>query len=70
MIDNAGKHSIFTGALLHYLKDGPPVFSAVDLGQALREKVGIFTDRIVRMGSLTDFSRQDGAFVFLRENTD
>lgn len=71
VLDSGGKHSVFAQTLLNLLQHpDQPVFSASEVGIALREKVGFLTGQMVRMGPLAVASHAGGEFVFLGEAAD
>ena len=68
--DSGGRHSVFAQQLLNYLSHtDKDVFSASDLGIALREKVSAITGQMVRMGPLTSARHAGGEFVFVRKGS-
>ncbi|MBN1671125.1 MAG: caspase family protein [Kiritimatiellae bacterium] len=66
--DDGAVHSIFGQEVIDYLRHtGPRVFSASDLGLALREEVSALTGQLVRMGPLPLAVHAGGEFVFIRK---
>ena len=69
VLDNVGVHSVFAQQLLNYLQaSGHDLFSANDLGLAVRQKVAALTGQMVQMGPLPVSEHADGEFVFVRSN--
>ncbi|HDL77834.1 MAG TPA: caspase family protein, partial [Lentisphaerae bacterium] len=67
VLDSGSGHSIFAQAVLNYLRfPDEPIFSASDLGLAIRRKVSALTGQMVRLGPLNVASHAGGEFVFLR----
>ena len=67
VLDSGGRHSIFARELLNYLNFAErQMFSASDLGIALREKVSSLTPQMVQMGPLAVSGHAGGEFVFVR----
>jgi len=67
VLDNGAGHSVFATVLLNYLQYGDrPVFSASEMGLALRDRVSTLAGQMVRMGPLALPSHAGGEFVFLR----
>ena len=67
VLDSGAGHSIFCSTLLNYLQfPEKPVFSASDLGVALR-KVSPPTGQLVRMGQMPVASHAGGEFVFVSD---
>jgi TolB-like protein len=70
VLDSGARHSVFAQLLLHYLQyNESGVFSASELGLALRDRVAEITGQMVRMGPLSLPSHAGGEFVFLGHNT-
>lgn len=68
VLDSGVRNSVFCSTLLNYLKHpAQPVFSASDLGQALKSKVGELTGQMVRFGQLPVPAHAGGEFVFVRK---
>lgn len=68
VLDSGSGHSIFAQQVINYLQHAAPaVFSASDLGAALRERVAALTGQMVQMGPLPLGSHSGGEFVFLRK---
>ena len=64
--DGDGKHSLFAQSLLDFLgADDRSVFSASDMGMAVRQKVSAQTGQMVRMGSMGLSSDAGGEMVFI-----
>ena len=71
VLDTGARHSIFAQQLLNYLMfPEQDVFSASDLGKALRINVSALTGQMVRMGPLKVPSHAGGEFVFMRKGTE
>ena len=69
VLDSGGQHSIFAQHFLNALNyPENPIFSASDIGHALREKVSAMTGQQVRMGALAVSSHAGGEFVFLHKD--
>ncbi len=69
VLDSGGQHSIFCQSLLNILQYPPkPIFSASDVGVALREKVSTLTSQMPRMGPLSVASHAGGEFVFVTKD--
>ena len=67
VLDSGAQHSVFAQQVLNYLNySDPKVFSANDLGSALREKVSALTGQMVQMGPLPVSGHAGGEFVFVR----
>ncbi len=67
VLDSGAGHSVFAQQVLNYLRHGDrPVFSANDLGAALRERVAELTGQMVQMGPLPVSGHAGGEFVFVR----
>jgi uncharacterized caspase-like protein len=67
--DSAGRHSVFAGQVVNYLRSGAkPVFSASDLAVAVREKVKALTGQMVQMGPLASVAHAGGEFVFVHRS--
>jgi hypothetical protein len=68
VLDSGDEHSVFAQQVLNYLKySDPKVFSANDLGSALRERVAALTGQMVQMGPLPVSGHAGGEFVFVRQ---
>lgn len=68
VLDSGSGHSIFAQQVINYLQHAaPPVFSASDLGSALRERVAALTGQMVQMGPLPLGGHSGGEFVFIRK---
>ncbi len=68
VLDSGSGHSIFAQQAINYLQHAaPPVFSASDLGAALRERVAALTGQMVQMGPLPLGGHSGGEFVFIRK---
>jgi hypothetical protein len=68
VLDSGAKHSVFAQQLLTYLEHSDRrVFSASDLGVALRGKVNQLTGQMVRMGPLAVTGDGGGEFVFVKQ---
>jgi len=68
VLDSGSGHSIFAQQVINYLQHAaPPVFSASDLGSALRERVAALTGQMVQMGPLPLGRHSGGEFVFIRK---
>jgi len=68
VLDSGAEHSVFAQQVLNYLKySDPKVFSANDLGSALRERVAALTGQMVQMGPLPVSGHAGGEFVFVRQ---
>jgi hypothetical protein len=68
VLDSSGGHSVFAQQVIHYLQHGEKaIFSANDLGSALRERVAALTGQMVQMGPLPLGSHFGGEFVFIRK---
>lgn len=68
VLDSGAGHSVFAQQILNYLKFGDrDVFSANDLGSALRERVAALTGQMVQMGPLPVSGHAGGEFVFVRQ---
>jgi hypothetical protein len=67
VLDSGGQHSAFAQQVLNYLEHGDKsVFSASDLGLYLREKAGVVSGQMVRMGPLPVSRHAGGEFVFVK----
>lgn len=67
VLDSGSGHSVFAQQVLNYLQqEDRTVFSANDLGLALRERVASLTGQMVQMGPLPVSGHAGGEFVFLR----
>ena len=68
VLDSGAGHSVFAQQVLNYLTYGDhTVFSANDLGAALRERVAALTGQMVQMGPLPVSGHAGGEFVFVRQ---
>ena len=69
VLDSGARHSIFAQQILNYLQySDHDVFSASDLGHAVRDKVSMMTGQLVRMGHLPVASHAGGEFVFVKKD--
>ncbi|MGE4489625.1 MAG: caspase family protein [Kiritimatiellales bacterium] len=69
VLDSGIRHSIFAQEILNFLKyNDQPLFSASDLGVAIRQKVSSLTGQMVRMGPLSSPAHAGGEFVFVRKD--
>lgn len=69
VLDSGIRHSVFAQEILNYLQfTDQNVFSASDLGVAIRKKVSKLTGQLVRMGPLTTQAHAGGEFVFVRQD--
>ncbi|MFZ4394351.1 MAG: caspase family protein [Kiritimatiellia bacterium] len=67
VLDSGSGHSVFAQQVLNYLGTGNlDIFSANDLGLALRERVATLTGQMVQMGPLPVSEHAGGEFVFVR----
>jgi hypothetical protein len=67
VLDSGVGHSVFAQQIINYLEHGErAVFSANDLGLALRERVAALTGQMVQMGPLPVSGHAGGEFVFVR----
>jgi hypothetical protein len=67
VLDSGAGHSVFAQQIIAYLEHGDrTVFSANDLGLALRERVAALTGQMVQMGPLPVSGHVGGEFVFVR----
>jgi hypothetical protein len=70
VLDSGAGHSVFAQQVINYLSHGDrAVFSANDLGSALREKVAALTGQMVQMGPLPVSGHSGGEFVFIRQKS-
>ena len=70
VLDTGGTHSVFAKELLNFLEyTDQDVFSASDLGLAIRQKVSALTGQMVRMGPLATSSDAGGELVFVRKGS-
>jgi hypothetical protein len=68
VLDSGAGHSVFAQQVINYLAHGDrTVFSANDLGLALRERVAALTGQMVQMGPLPVSGHAGGEFVFVRQ---
>lgn len=68
VLDSGAEHSVFAQQVLNYLNySDSKVFSANDLGSALRERVAALTGQMVQMGPLPVSGHAGGEFVFVRQ---
>jgi len=68
VLDSGAGHSVFAQQVINYLAYGDQnVFSANDLGLALRERVAALTGQMVQMGPLPVSGHAGGEFVFIRQ---
>ncbi|MDX9866528.1 MAG: caspase family protein [Kiritimatiellia bacterium] len=71
VLDSGAGHSVFAQQVLHYFRYGDKeIFSANDLGAALRERVAELTGQMVQMGPLPVSGHAGGEFVFIRQRRD
>ena len=71
VLDTGGQHSIFAKELLNFLKyTDQDIFSASDVGLAIRQKVSALTGQMVRMGPLATSSDAGGELVFVRKGSE
>ncbi|MFH0908324.1 MAG: caspase family protein [bacterium] len=69
VMDSGERHSVFAQELLNFLEHTDRlVFSASDIGFALREKVSTLTGQLVRMGPMAVSTHAGGEFVFVARN--
>lgn len=67
VLDSGAGHSVFAQEVLSYLTySDKAIFSANDLGAALRERVAALTGQMVHMGPLPVSGHAGGEFVFIR----
>lgn len=70
VLDSGVQHSVFARQVLNYLNySDSNVFSANDLGSALRERVAELTGQMVQMGPLPVSGHAGGEFVFVRQDS-
>jgi len=68
VLDSGVGHSVFAQQVLNYLEHSDrDIFSANDLGSALRERVAALTGQMVQMGPLPVSGHAGGEFVFIRQ---
>ncbi|MEI7899141.1 MAG: caspase family protein [bacterium] len=68
VLDSGAGHSVFAQQVINYLEHSDrSVFSANDLGSALRERVAALTGQMVQMGPLPVSGHAGGEFVFVRQ---
>jgi len=66
VLDSGIRHSVFAQEILNVLQYSDfEVFSASDLGMAIRDSVGSLTGQMVCMGPLSTASHAGGEFVFM-----
>jgi len=71
VLDSGAGHSVFAQQVINYLSHNDrAVFSANDLGAALREQVAELTGQMVQMGPLPVSGHSGGEFVFIRKNAE
>jgi len=71
VLDSGAGHSVFAQEVLTFLTHGDKaIFSANDLGAALRERVAALTGQMVHMGPLPVSGHAGGEFVFIRRIAD
>ena len=71
VLDSGAGHSVFAQQVLNFLGDPEQdVFSASDLGAALRGRVSALTGQMVQMGPLPLARHAGGEFVFVRKDAD
>lgn len=64
-----GRHSVFTGRILDYLNaPEQPIFSASELGTAVKHKVAKLSKQHVRAESLAELDHKDGQFIFVHNS--
>ncbi|MBI9021407.1 MAG: caspase family protein [Verrucomicrobia bacterium] len=69
VLDSGIRHSVFAQEILNHLQYADQeIFSASDLGIAIRQKVSRLTGQLVRMGPLATPSHAGGEFVFVRKD--
>jgi len=67
VLDDGATHSVFARQMLGFFDDPDRrIFSASDLGIALRERVSAVTGQMVQMGPLAVAGHAGGEFVFVR----
>ena len=70
VLDSGIRHSVFAQQLLNFLEyTEKNIFSASDIGIAIRTEVSELTGQLVRMGPLPSPLNAGGEFVFIRENS-
>lgn len=70
VLDSGAQHSVFAQQILNFLgHSDKDVFSAGDLGMALRQKVSSLTGQMVQMGPLAVSGHAGGEFVFVKKDT-
>ena len=68
VLDSGGRHSIFAQQIMNYVEHADrEIFSASELGLAIRDEVSTLTGQLVTMGPLAMATHAGGEFVFLRE---
>jgi len=68
VLDSGIGHSVFAQQVLNFLQHSDrDIFSANDLGSALRERVAALTGQMVQMGPLPVSGHAGGEFVFVRQ---
>jgi len=68
VLESGVKHSIFAERLLGFLQHtDQSIFSASDLGQAIRDEVSQLTGQMVRMGPLALGGHSGGEFIFVKD---
>lgn len=68
VMDGGGRHSVFADQVLNFMKHAEPgIFSASELGLAIRDSVSTLTGQLVTMGPLAMASHAGGEFVFLKD---
>lgn len=68
VLDSGAGHSVFAQEVINYLKHSDQnIFSANDLGLALRARVADLTRQMVQMGPLPVSGYSGGEFVFVRQ---
>ena len=69
VLDSGMRHSVFAQELLNFLAfNEGDVFSASELGLAVRTKVARITGQMARMGPMAVASHAGGEFVFIRKS--
>ena len=70
VLDSGAGHSVFAQQVINYLSHGDrTIFSANDLGLAIRERVNALTGQMVQMGPLPVSGHAGGEFVFVRQTS-
>lgn len=64
-----GGHSVFTGALLDYLKSNPSMFTASELGRFVKQEVSKLSEQHVKSKPLKGLGHDDaGEFIFVHDS--